>query len=309
VNGADVSSGSQTLVNNPIVLVVAGDGGDAFSGPIRPSDPLAFTGRVPTGGNGGSILNFSQSVGQDVNVNLIAGNGGSLQNAGSTTDLKAKVGRGGSITNVAVAGRIGDAGDAGDVNVPIKAFNPLFDGDPTNDRMADFVRTRIVGSPLDPFSPLVPLAPISGDDGNVGIVVGGKGRVRDTNNDGVLDPAPDVAGSVPNGSLKNVVASHIMSAVADSVDRIASIQVLKNVRVFATGGEYGSDKAVDSYNDPTTSEDAVPYTAGPTPGSLDYLRADGTYVKTPVLGGRLVDGAIVAKTSRTPQSDRDFKIG
>jgi len=54
--------------------------------------------------------------------------------------------------------------------------------------------------------------------------------------------------------------------------------------------------------------DGTPYTLGPTPGSLDYLTADGQHTTSPKVGGELVDGAIVAKTTRTPKSDRDFKV-
>ena len=76
------------------------------------------------------------------------------------------------------------------------------------------------------------------------------------------------------------------------------------------GGEYGSDRNRDSDAPPadSLSNDGHIYTVGTTPGSLDYLRADGTWISAPVIGGRLVDGAIVAKTTRDPLSDRDFKL-
>lgn len=174
--------------------------------------------------------------------------------------------------------------------------------------MSFFVRTALLGNPEVPPPTFVALPLVNGDTGNVGIVVGAKGRVHDGNNDGILDPAPDVTGSVPNGSLLNVQAGHILSAVAGHVEQIAAIQVLKNVRVTTVGGEYGSDRAVDTTGQ-TQSSDGVLFELGPIPGSLDYLRPDGTHTPTPVIGGRLVDGAIVAKTSRTPLSDRDFKVG
>jgi hypothetical protein len=304
------NSGSSNSVTKSQVLIIAGEGGDAFSGIIRTSDPLVPGRRLPAAGAGGSIVDFQQLGATDVNVQLIAGNGGNTPNAGSTTDIKTKVGRGGSIQNVSVAGRIGDTGDPTDgTNAPIKPYNPLTDIDPSNDRMSDFVRTSLVGDPETVPAGFVALPLVNGDTGNVGIVVGAKGRVRDGNNDGKLDPAPDVVGSVPNGSLINVRAAHIMSAVADHVERIASIQVLRDVIVTTTGGEYGSDRNVDTTGATASPTDGVPYTLGPIPGSLDYLRPDGTHSPTPVIGGRLVDGAIVAKTSRVPLSDRDFKIG
>lgn len=328
VKTATSNSGSQDVnssvfgvpITKPQVLIIAGEGGDAYSGVPRTGDPLVPGRKLPTAGNGGSILNFTQDSGDKVNVQLIAGNGGNTPNAGSTTDLKAKVGRGGSIENVSVVGRIGDTGDPGDsANAPIKAYNPLIGAngdpdapnDPKDDRMSYFVRTSLVGqpevTPTDPFQ-IVALPLVNGDTGNVGIVVGAKGRVHDGNNDGVLDPAPDVAGSVPNGSLMNVRAGHILSAVAGHVERIASIQVLKNINISIVGGEFGSDRNIDTTGQ-TESADGVPYELGSIPGSLDYLRPDGTHSPTPVIGGRLVDGAIVAKTSRVPLSDRDFKIG
>lgn len=314
VLNAEVNSAAEDggFLPDAQTLIVAGEGGDAYAGPRRSSDVFAPGGRNPVGGNGGSIVNFTQSVGEGVNVQLIAGNGGDLINAGSTRNLKSPVGKGGSITNVFVAGSIGNAGDPNDIDIAIKAYNPLYDGNALNDDMGDFVRNRIVGAPGDTTFVLTNL---TSSVGNVGIVVGAKGRIQDVNQDGILDPAPDVSGSVPNGSLLNVRAQHIMSAVAGHVERIASIQVLRDVRVTIDGGEYGSDKRVEADATPTTSVDGHLYTAGPTPGSLDYLRADGTFstpvgstIGTPIIGGRLVDGAIIAKTTRAPLSDRDFKL-
>lgn len=313
IQRVEADSASQSLDNgfftNSQTLIIAGEGGDAFAGTPRPGDVFAPGGKKPIGGNGGSILNFTQSVGGEVNVQLIAGNGGDLINSGSTTDLKAKVGKGGSIIGVQVAGRIGDTGDPTDITSPIKSYNPLYDGIPANDEISFFVANSIVQDPRTPST----LPILNGASGNVGIVVGSKGRVRDGNSDGFLDPAPDIAGSIPNGSLINVSAQHIMSAVAGNVDQIAAIQVLSNVRVTVVGGEYGSDKSV--WGSPSgggtsaTSADGHIFSAGSTPGSFDYLNADGTYIDKPVIGGRLVDGAIVAKTTRTPLSDRDFKLG
>lgn len=306
-------------ITKPQVLVIAGEGGDAYSGLKRDIDPLAPGRQLPTAGNGGSIINFSQPSGQDINVHLIAGNGGNTPNAGSSQDLKSKVGKGGSIQNIAVAGNIGDTGDPTDnVDSPIKPYNPLYGNgsnpngpnDPSDDRMSVFVRNSLVGDPEAlPPPPIgsIALPLVNGDTGNVGIVVGAKGRVRDNNNDGKLDAAPE-AGVVPNGSLINVVANNIMSAVAGNVDRIASIQVLQNVRVEFVGGEFGSDRDIDTLGN-TQAPDGMPYSLGSTSASLDYVTEEGVRVPTPTIGGRLVDGAIVAKTSRAPKSSRDFPIG
>ena len=91
--------------------------------------------------------------------------------------------------------------------------------------------------------------------------------------------------------IHNVLASNIMSAVAGSVDRIASIQSLVNVNVRSEGAIFGADKATPP---PATF------------GNLDYLSATGVLVNTPELGGKLLDGAIIAKNDRALKSVRDF---
>ena len=291
------------------VLVISGDGGDAYGAEKTAADPLAFGGSDAPGGDGGDIIGFAQRSGANVVVDMIAGNGGSTINHGSSLNVKTRVGKGGSISNVQVAGALGNTGDPravppgtaeGDEVVPIKAYNDVFIGE----RMSDFIAREIIGDPTDENF----LLDILNDaDGNVGIVVGGRGRVKDNNDDGLLDPASNAPGlSIPNGSLINVRATHIMSAVADSVDRIASIQLLQNVGV-PLGGVYGGDKIVDSSGS-TTAPDGQMYTFGPTPANLDYLDTDGDLIRAPVQGGRLVDGAIVAQTTRTPQSLRDFVL-
>ena len=102
--------------------------------------------------------------------------------------------------------------------VAIQAYNDIFAGE----SVADFVTNTLINGAF-----------LTLDDalGNVGIVAGSTGRVKDNNNDGILDPASVGA----NGSVEDVVATHIVSAVAGSVDRIASIQSLINVRVRAEG--------------------------------------------------------------------------
>jgi hypothetical protein len=251
------------------VIAIAGDGGDVYSSLATSVDPLAFGGVNGPGGNGGAINVFKQDASQSTIVDLISGNGGSTINHGSSLDLTTNAGRGGSISNVNVAGDIGDVNPT----TAITAYNNIN----TGELISDFVANTLIGTPTADLRAA----------GNVGIVVGATGRVRDNNHDGELDPA-----SVGiNGSLTNVLASNIMSAVAGSVDRIASIQTLTNVEVRTEGAIYGADKSVPP-----------PATAG----TRDYLDSNGVLIETPELGGELLDGAIIAKNDRPLKSIRDF---
>jgi len=251
------------------VIAIAGDGGDVYSSVATSVDPLAFGGVNGPGGNGGAINVFKQDASQSTIVDLISGNGGSTINHGSSLDLTTNAGRGGSISNVTIAGDIGDVS----ATSAIVAYNDINAGQ----LVSDFVTNTLIGAPTTDLRTA----------GNVGIVVGATGRVRDNNGDGELDPA-----SVGiNGSLTNVLASNIMSAVAGSVDRIASIQSLTNVEVRVEGAIYGADKSVPP-----------PATAG----SVDYLDSNGNLIHTPELGGELLDGAIIAKNDRALKSIRDF---
>jgi len=276
-NGGDVFGGATSSVinaspaGNSKVLLIAGAGGDVFGAVASPSDPLAYGGINGTGGNGGSISNIRQDASQSTPVDLIAGDGGSTVNFGSPLDASTKAGKGGSIHDIDIAGNIGSIGQ----NVPIHAYNDIF----SNESVSDFVTATLVNG-----------ASTALDDalGNVGLVAGATGRVKDNNNDGILDPASVGV----NGSVDNVVANNVMSAVAGSVDRIASIQSLTNLRVRFEGAVYGADKAVPD-----------PATAG---GRPDYLDENGNLVTAPVLGGELLDGAIIAKNDRPLRSTRDF---
>jgi hypothetical protein len=73
-----------------------------------------------------------------------------------------------------------------------------------------------------------------------------------------------------------------MSAVAGSVDRIASIQIISELTVPFEGAVAGADKAAP---DPATF------------GRVDYLDQDGNLVSDPKLGGRLLDGAIIGQNA------------
>ena len=275
------------------ILVAAGDGGDAYGSAPSTGNPLAFGGANAKAGNGGSITNFIQNTGTEVYVDLIAGNGGNTPNSGSSLAATTRVGDGGSITNAQISGNIGRGARPADELVAIKSYNNIF----TNETFAAFVAANISVDPGIGGS-----LPILNDmAGNVGIVVGARGRVQDNNIDGILDPST----SGRNGSLSNVSAQTIMSAVAGSVSRIASIRTLSNVDVTIPGGSFGSDKRVD-YLGLVASGNGVAYRDSDSPAALDYLNADRTHSIVPTAGGILVDGAIFADTVRAPKSARDF---
>ncbi len=271
------------------VLVIAGDGGDVYGAQVTPADPLAPGDRNGSGGNGGNIIGLKQDASGNAITDLIAGNGGSTINYGSTLDSSTKVGRGGSISKVKLAGDIGVIAP----DVAIRSYTDIF----LDEQISDFVAATLISTPSAQIETL----------GNVGLVAGASGRVRDNNNDGTLDPAPI---SSVNGSVIDVEARNIMSAIAGSVDRIASIQVLTNVRTTVNGAVYGADKNIDSDGNSASPADAVPYST-----RTDYLTSDGRHTRSlstgggeaaPVIGGKLVDGAIVAKNDRVLKSIRDF---
>src|SRR5690606_12725832 len=93
-------------------------------------------------------------------VDLIAGNGGSTINFGTTLDNSTKVGRGGSISNVTIQGDIGDVKP----EIAIRSYNDILSGE----RMADFVTNALINDPS---------VNILGE-GNVGLVAGASGRVK-----------------------------------------------------------------------------------------------------------------------------------
>lgn len=299
------------------LLVIAGDGGDVYNAPSSTTDPLAFgeivgkKGNSASGGkagDGGSISSVTQPASQQTHTDLIAGNGGNTVNYGTTLSFASGVGNGGSISKVTLAGDAGNVspGGASDPSSAIKSYNDIY----INERVADFVGRQFLFDPVLGGS----LTALDDRAGNVGIVVGGKGRVRDNNGDGLLDPS--TAGQ--NGSLNDIEATNIMSAVADSVDRIAAIREVNNVRLTSVGGVFGADKRVDSYGR-VASGNGVIYSP-----LLDYLTYDNPdtndvpgdmiteedmHTSTPVLGGKLVDGAIVGSNQRTKLSVRDFILG
>ena len=219
-------SGSYNASNNANggLVAIAGAGGDAFGVNLatvqreNPSSSGVSAAALPLfqqlwtlgsangiGGNGGSISKFTQPAGTNVSTDLVAGNGGSTINYGQTSDKTTGVGRGGSITNVKLAG---DAG-AWAQNLAIKSYVAF--GRPMSDFVSD-VRNGSVPQ-LDPTV------------GNVGVVVGQAGFVR--------SEQPATAGIT--GSVSGFEAKRIMSMVAGSVDRLAAITAVSGLRFTQAG--------------------------------------------------------------------------
>ncbi len=264
-------------------LIIAGEGGSASGWAPNPLDHTADQGRrafgfhplgskhgttlVPgRGGNGGNIDNFSQFGDIGAHVDLIAGNGGSTIFYGTVADGKSFVGSGGSITHISVDGNIGNVVGT----IAIKSYNDTAAGQTVGNFVDSVLRNKFVGGAV-------------GDNvGNVGIVVGSAGRLKsafagfDLNNQPIYTTLP-ASKSDPSaalaGVLSGVTARNIMSAVAGSVDLIASIRSVTNVFVNATG-VVGTDKA------------------GGDPDG--YLDRNGNPVSAPLSDGSLVDGALIS---------------
>ena len=262
------------------VLVIAGAGGDAHAFVPNPLDvspdqaQKAFGGRVGQGGLGGSINNFKQDLAIAARVDLIAGNGGGTVNYGTVADPKSFVGKGGSITNTSIRGNIGNI----DSTVPMGAYNDRDKDGHIDQSLADFVTDNFRIAPEDALLFLPPLL----DDtfGNVGIIVGGAGRIKEYEvSPGTLLQLP--ATFALNGSLINLSARNLLSAVAGDINQIAAIQVASGIKIgsgvapFFTPGIIGADKL-------------------PTLPGNDYLDSNGDKINEPVLDGRLVDGGLVA---------------
>ena len=84
-----------------------------------------------------------------------------------------------------------------------------------------------------------------------------------------------------NGSLINIAFNNLLSAVADSVDHIAAIQLVANLE---NRGALGTDKNPPPGIDPTTFKGYIGATARRSPSRE--------------VGGALIDGAIVGKQFR-----------
>jgi hypothetical protein len=262
--GGSVTTAVISLGSSPQAkgLIIAGAGGDASAfipnaGDRTPNQVQnAFGGTIGRGGNGGSIVDFSDGGNIGSHVDLIAGNGGSTLNFGTVTDVKNYVGVGGSIRDIRLTGNAGQI----DPNIPIKSYNAALSGE----TIAEFVQSNL----REEFGVLNDAL------GNVGVVVGAAGRNKAvvTNPNEPLTFVDQPAQGSRNGSLIDFAARNLMSAVAGSVDRIASIFVAQNIRI--PGGIIGADK--------------VPL------GERNYLDRDGNPTRNVVLDGRLVDGALVA---------------
>jgi hypothetical protein len=205
-------------------VFMAGQGGDAYGVSekqiiLEGTAPLpAFVRMFSMGsvngraGAGGDLLDLTQGGGDKVASDLMAGNGGSLINYGKGSDTKVPVGRGGSVTNVNLAG------NAGMINQNALITSYAFD-------FAEQLRAETITSVNDPGV------------GNVGVLVGSKGFAR---ND------VGVTGGV-TGSVNNFTAANIMSMVAGSVDRVAKITAINNLAVTsgnsAVLGEAKNDPA------------------------------------------------------------------
>lgn len=257
------------------VLVIAGDGGDVYSAAATNTNlvaqlggPISTYGKINGhAGNGGGINNLTQPNSEQTRVNLIAGNGGNTVNYGSPSDAIVGVGVGGSITNISIAGTIGNLAP----EIAIRAYNDIDNNGKVDESMSQFVKNFFVDS-------LNPLVNLDDSIGNVGLVAGIAGRVKDG-----LPASPGI-----NGGVSNLVARSILSMVAGSVDNIAAIQVLSGISLSDPNGVFGGDK--------------------PVLGQLDYLNQDGSLNNTgPVLGGALIDGAVVAKSLGGLTGPRVFK--
>ena len=263
-------------------VIIAGDGGAATAFLANLNDnsvpnqgSKAFGGLIGRGGDGGSIVGFTQKGAVDIGVDLIAGNGGDNVNYGSLTDRASNVGRGGSVQNIRIDGNLGNSSPT----TPIKSYNNVMDGQ----TMAQFVNATL----RDPLSP----GALTDDVGNVGVVVGAAGRLKSTF-EGYTTAGKAKYASIPanggiNGSLIDVQARSLMAAVAGSVEQIAAIQIVKGV-VLTGNGQVGVDKKLEPTN---------------------YRDRNLLPVPAPVLDGKLIDGAMVTRTTPTNLAGVPVNLG
>jgi hypothetical protein len=273
-------------------LLIAGAGGNASAFVPNPNDTSpdqarkAFGGTVGVGGDGGDINGVTQRGASQAHMNLIGGNGGDTTHYGTVYDPKPFVGRGGSVSNVDIIGDIGNTtpdnpGITGNQAVPIKSYNDILHGQ----LLAQWVDAKLVNNVFatdkDPVT-------LDDTDGNVGLVVGAAGRNKPV----VIDPVnlPGVYRSQPatgglNGDVINLIARNLMSAVAGSVDRIASIHLAKGIKVLP--GIIGSEKGEIGAKTPNYLDQF----GNPTEKNGDVSQGE------PEIDGRLIDGALIAKTT------------
>jgi len=271
----------RTNLDSPVkVLVMAGDGGNAYGAlASAPNVKLsnnendlvtqlrAFGGFNGIGGNGGSINNFRQfSASDNVATDLIAGQGGSLVNYGSiASGVATSVGAGGSVTAVNLASQAG----RGRADVAITGYDPVPLGGGVQVAFADFIRTTAGWTFRITDAENVAAGEIGG---NVGVIVGAAGTVR----------GGSLAGDGLNkaGVVTGFQAKSIMSMVAGSVDNVAAIRAISDIRLTSPQGDYGAYK-----------NDGVPG----RPNTLLYFSAAGVKVGFLEAGGALIDGAVAAQ--------------
>jgi hypothetical protein len=324
LTNVDMDAGSASGSTSGKVLAIAGDGGDSTSAKPLADTPVDIANAVGgvngPGGNGGSITGFSQPTSVQTHVDLIAGNGGatlahSVFAGNATVDNS---GAGGSITNVSVAGSIGNPENISGSPVPIVSYNNIFTGIAGGYSgtqvagcytMQEFVDNYILGSTLPGTYSLVPFNPINDTVGNVGLVAGAAGRVE-----GATSIAPTVASTDGvDGSVSNVHAENIMSMIAGNVDQVAAIQNLSNFGVIS-GGVLGA--AIPSYFNPIGDianpagfvETAI-NGAALSSQNVNYLNVNGGLTNNPLVptdGGELIDGAIIAVNLPTNPTQREF---
>lgn len=283
ITGSRLNSGG---LADARVVAIAGQGGDAYGvsfatvqrenspssvSPLYQQAVLALGAANGQGGTGGSIVNFTQPRAVKASVDIVAGNGGSTVSYGVISDLRTGAGRGGSMTNINLAN------DAGlmDRNIAIRPYADDFVQD---------LRDRVITT-------------ITPETGNVGVVVGAAGRVR--------NDLP-VSGGV-TGSVSGFKAQNIMSMVAGSVDRIAAITSVSGLTLQNGGTIVGAVK--DAYIDP--NQGVIPAPPRPTPTAYwAPPDANGVYsaINAAQSGGALWDGAVVAQryAAGQPSSIRVF---
>jgi len=295
--GGSVSNSYGNAANSSTskLLVIAGAGGSAYGavyatdkngdninniGIAGDTNPVilalrAFGAANGIGGNGGSINNFSQLVGTQVAVDLIAGNGGSIYNYGNAGSNTSNVGKGGSMSTISIAGTVGRI----DPNEAIQTYG----GAGTS--VQDFVQNVLIDDPY------VSLTDSGFTGGNVGAIVGSAGILK-------AGVAEDQGGSLPatdsvakTGSVATFSAGSIMSMVAGSVDNIAAINTITAISLTDTDGVYGAYKT-----------NPIPLQSSPVPHDNNnplYFDAFGNEVSSPLVGGSLMDGAVIALTKPT----------
>ena len=140
-------------------------------------------------------------------------------------------------------------------------------------------------------SPFVSLTDSGYYGGNVGAILGSAGILK-------AGVAEDQGGSLPatdsvakTGSVSNFSAGSIMSMVAGSVDNIAAINTITAISLTDSDGVYGAYKT-----------NPIPLQSSPVPHDNNnplYFDAFGNEVSSPLVGGSLMDGAVIALTKPT----------